>query len=639
MARLPRPGSDNGSWGDILNDYLSQSLTPTGAIKPDAVSSTQLADNSVTSAQLAPGAVDTAAIASSAVAESQLSASVQSKLNDPANVADNSVTKQKLSTAVQASIDKADSALQSAPVSSVNTRTGAITITKSDVGLTDVNNTSDTDKPVSSATQAALNTKIDSSQKGAASGVAPLDSNSRVPNLNLPTRLQDSALASAFLPQTIVGQSTASLPADWEYCFSTASFLDTPSMGTIKTLGAPSNAWEREYDGLDPVVQDDGTIVCATGAPTPGGSGSTTLTYASGTPSTSGSTWTSISNANGAPDTNRAVFTNATAFGTGYIDLSYSLPTVPSGATINSVAVTPSAFASSDYLMPYTLELVNGSGVHVGSAAQAGNNASTLTFTGIVYSDLAALKVRYKITRPNDTTSGTVSVDAAGVVVNYTQAASTPRYRSEVVFTSDRTDGSNDYTVMRFTEGQRVRVAFDVMTHGLDAQDSGAWNSIFQSLGRATNGSFPYTPLSINVEHGQWIIQGGQAITRDELLPRTTHHDGRWTRWELDILLGRAGTGKVSIWKDGEQLALNWMPTSGTYYAGTGNNAIDLQWVYFKNGLYGAATTSPLTAKAVFRNRRFSVTNGSTTTTWRGPQTSSVGLHLYRRNPVTDMPY
>lgn len=34
MARLPQPGSDTGSWGAILNDYLSVAHTSDGALKP-----------------------------------------------------------------------------------------------------------------------------------------------------------------------------------------------------------------------------------------------------------------------------------------------------------------------------------------------------------------------------------------------------------------------------------------------------------------------------------------------------------------------------------------------------------------------------------------------------------------------------
>ena len=48
-----------------------------------------------------------------------------------------------------------------APVTSVAGRTGDITLTKTDVGLANVNNTSDANKPVSTAQQSALNAKTD----------------------------------------------------------------------------------------------------------------------------------------------------------------------------------------------------------------------------------------------------------------------------------------------------------------------------------------------------------------------------------------------------------------------------------------------------------------------------------------------
>jgi hypothetical protein len=46
-----------------------------------------------------------------------------------------------------------------APVQSVAGKTGAVTLAKGDVGLGNVDNTADTDKPISSATQSALNAK------------------------------------------------------------------------------------------------------------------------------------------------------------------------------------------------------------------------------------------------------------------------------------------------------------------------------------------------------------------------------------------------------------------------------------------------------------------------------------------------
>lgn len=53
-------------------------------------------------------------------------------------------------------------AAAAAPVQSVAGRTGAVSLTKVDVGLANVDNTSDVDKPISTATQNALNLKLNS---------------------------------------------------------------------------------------------------------------------------------------------------------------------------------------------------------------------------------------------------------------------------------------------------------------------------------------------------------------------------------------------------------------------------------------------------------------------------------------------
>lgn len=96
MARLPQPGGDNGNWGNVLNDYLSQAHKPDGTLK----------DDSVTSATIADGTVQ----------ETQLSSDVVAKLNAPAVIPDGSVAKAKLQGDVQTSLGKADSALQAADI-------------------------------------------------------------------------------------------------------------------------------------------------------------------------------------------------------------------------------------------------------------------------------------------------------------------------------------------------------------------------------------------------------------------------------------------------------------------------------------------------------------------------------------------
>lgn len=69
--------------------------------------------------------------------------------------------------------------------------THAITVTKADVGLSNVDNTSDASKPVSTAQQAAIDLKIDNSEKGAVNGVATLDGSGKVPAIQLPSFVDD----------------------------------------------------------------------------------------------------------------------------------------------------------------------------------------------------------------------------------------------------------------------------------------------------------------------------------------------------------------------------------------------------------------------------------------------------------------
>lgn len=118
MSRLPSVGSDSGSWGTILNDFLSVAHTATGG----------LIDGSVTNS----------------------------------TIVDGTIALGKLATSVQTSLGKADSALQSA--------------TKTTVGLANVDNTSDVNKPISTATQTALDLKLTTT--GLDSAAAALVANS-----------------------------------------------------------------------------------------------------------------------------------------------------------------------------------------------------------------------------------------------------------------------------------------------------------------------------------------------------------------------------------------------------------------------------------------------------------------------------
>lgn len=71
MARLPVPGSDEGEWGEILNTYLRQAHDDSGNLKA----------NSVGQSQLQPDAVSASEIADNSIGEAQLDSSLQSKVN------------------------------------------------------------------------------------------------------------------------------------------------------------------------------------------------------------------------------------------------------------------------------------------------------------------------------------------------------------------------------------------------------------------------------------------------------------------------------------------------------------------------------------------------------------------------------
>lgn len=70
-------------------------------------------------------------------------------------------------------------------------RLAAGTIDKSAVGLGNVDNTSDANKPVSTATQTALNAKQSTSEKGVAGGYASLDGGGKVPVSQLPNSIME----------------------------------------------------------------------------------------------------------------------------------------------------------------------------------------------------------------------------------------------------------------------------------------------------------------------------------------------------------------------------------------------------------------------------------------------------------------
>jgi hypothetical protein len=81
-------------------------------------------------------------------------------------VAGNNITLENVDGVV--TVTAADS---TAPVASVAGKTGVVTLVKADVGLNNVNNTADASKPISTATQAALDGKLGLHAQNTVSGL------------------------------------------------------------------------------------------------------------------------------------------------------------------------------------------------------------------------------------------------------------------------------------------------------------------------------------------------------------------------------------------------------------------------------------------------------------------------------------
>jgi hypothetical protein len=157
-----------------------------------------------------------------------------------------------------------------------------------------------------------------------------------------------------------------------------------------------------------------------------------------------------------------------------------------------------------------------------------------------------------------------------------------------------------------------------------------------QTLGRTSNGGFPVTPFSININPGAnggtWDLQGGSSNlptpgTPSRWSPAPAHHDEVWYRWEIEDYLGGPGVGYVSVWLNGQLLTTGsgapngrWYLPNGTFYASNNNSNIDLQWLYVKNGLYGLADGVSTNPRNQFKNRFITITNANgSTVTWQGP--------------------
>jgi hypothetical protein len=199
MSRLPVPGSDDGTWGTVLNDYLTQSHNADGTLKPASVAT--------------------------AGAET---------------------TTNKGAPSGYAPLDSS-SKVPSANLPAATTTPDATTSSKGVVQLS-----GDLAGTATAPTVPGLATTEKTANKGAASGYAPLNGSSQVPIANLPTGTTSASVAigndarltaaatALQLGGDIGGTSTAPTIAKLQ---GTTVNGSSPAGGQVLTYSAGASAW------------------------------------------------------------------------------------------------------------------------------------------------------------------------------------------------------------------------------------------------------------------------------------------------------------------------------------------------------------------------------------------------------------
>ena len=164
-----------------------------------------------------------------------------------------------------------------------------VTITKGDVSLGNVDNTADADKPVSTAVQNALNLKMNSSARGAISGVASLDENGKVPASQLPSDVYAHAVTNKGIAKTsglykITTNSEGHITAATAVEKSDITALGIPGSDTTYVMDGTYNASTNKVATVSTVTNAINGLWTIPTLPAEDGTYNLQVTISSGTP-------------------------------------------------------------------------------------------------------------------------------------------------------------------------------------------------------------------------------------------------------------------------------------------------------------------------------------------------------------------
>jgi len=173
MTRLPIPGSDDGSWGDILNDFLAQAHNTDGTLKASALAS-KADDSSVVHSSGNETVAGVKTFSSAPIVPTPSAPTEVANKTYVDNVAGSgstpdadASTKGKVQLAGDLSGTAAAPTVPGLATKEPSLTAGTTsqyyrgdkswhTLDKTSVGLSNVDNTADVDKPVSTAQAAAV---------------------------------------------------------------------------------------------------------------------------------------------------------------------------------------------------------------------------------------------------------------------------------------------------------------------------------------------------------------------------------------------------------------------------------------------------------------------------------------------------
>lgn len=163
-ATLAQKG-DNGSGGSTVASVNGHTgVVVLAASDVGAATSTQggKADTAVQPSGLTKAAVGLSNVDNTSDISKPVSTLVQASLDTKVDkVVNKGLSTNDYTTAEQTKLATVSTGAQVNTVTSVSSRTGAVVLTSSDVGLSSVNNTADISKPISTLQQAALDLKVD----------------------------------------------------------------------------------------------------------------------------------------------------------------------------------------------------------------------------------------------------------------------------------------------------------------------------------------------------------------------------------------------------------------------------------------------------------------------------------------------